>query len=68
MPNVTFHALRHTDASQLIDQGVDVVTISTRLGHANPTITLQVYAHLFRNDDSKAAQAINAALTEQGGA
>ena len=45
MPEVTFHALRHTHASQLIDQGVDIVTISRRLGHATPDITLRVYAH-----------------------
>jgi integrase len=62
MPEVTFHALRHTHASQLIDAGVDIVTISKRLGHAKPDITLRVYAHLFRNDDSKAATAINAAF------
>jgi integrase len=62
MPEVTFHALRHTHASQLIDAGVDIVTISKRLGHAKPDITLRVYSHLFSNDDSKAAVAINAAL------
>jgi integrase len=62
MPDVTFHALRHTHASQLIDAGVDIVTISKRLGHAKPDITLRIYAHLFRKDDSKAAAAINAAL------
>jgi integrase len=62
LSRVPLHALRHTHASQLIDAGVDVVTISKRLGHASPTITLQIYAHLFRKDDSKAAAAINAAL------
>jgi integrase len=62
MSDVTFHALRHTHASQLIDAGVDIVTISKRLGHAKPDITLRIYAHLFRNDDSKAAAAINAAF------
>jgi integrase len=62
MPEITFHALRHTHASQLIDAGVDIVTISKRLGHAKPDITLRIYAHLFRNDDSKAAAAINAAF------
>jgi integrase len=61
MPEVTFHALRHTHASQLIDAGVDIVTISKRLGHAKPDITLRTYAHLFRKDDGKAA-AINAAF------
>jgi integrase len=60
---VSFHELRHTHASQLIDHGVDVVTISKRLGHSSAAITLSVYAHLFQKDDSKAAAAINAALT-----
>jgi integrase len=62
MPEVSFHALRHTHASQLIDAGVDIVTISKRLGHAKPDITLRVYAHLFNRDDGKAAAAINAAM------
>jgi integrase len=60
MPSITFHALRHTHASQLIDAGVDPVTISKRLGHAKPDITLRIYAHLFKKDDSKAAAAMNA--------
>ena len=60
MAEVTFHALRHTHASQLIDASVDIVTISKRLGHSKPDITLRIYAHLFRKDDSKAADAINA--------
>jgi integrase len=66
MPEVTFQALRHTHASQLIDAGIDIVTISKRLGHAKPDITLRVYSHLFRKDDSKASDAINAALAGLG--
>jgi integrase len=62
LPDISFHSLRHTHASQLIDAGVDIVTISKRLGHAKPDVTLRVYAHLFRNDDSKAAAAIDAAF------
>ena len=42
MGDITLHALRHTHASQLIDAGIDVVTISKRLGHANPSITLRI--------------------------
>ena len=53
---VPLHALRHTHASQLIHAGVDVVTVSKRLGHASPAITLKIYAHLFSKDDGKAAQ------------
>jgi integrase len=53
---VTLHSLRHTHASSLIAAGVDVLTISRRLGHASPTITLGVYGHLFANTDDRAAQ------------
>jgi integrase len=62
LPAVSLHALRHTHASQLIDLGMDVVTISRRLGHGSPTITLNVYAHRFRNKDEQAAQVIEAAF------
>jgi integrase len=62
LSDVTFHALRHTHASMLIDVGLDVVKISKRLGHASPTVTLGVYAHLFDRRDDKSAAAINAAV------
>jgi integrase len=62
MPEITFHSLRHSHASMLISEGVDIVTISKRLGHAKPDITLRVYAHMFTSDDSKAAMAVNTAL------
>jgi integrase len=53
MPEITFHGLRHTHASQLIDAGLDIVTISKRLGHASPDVTLLVCAHLFRRDETR---------------
>jgi integrase len=62
VPQVTFHALRHSHASALIASGVDVVTVSRRLGHSNPTITLGVYSHLFSETDTKAAAAIEKLL------
>jgi integrase len=62
MPEVTFQGLRHTHASQLIASNIDIVTISKRLGHAKPSVTLAIYAHMFHTDDSKAAAAINAAF------
>jgi Phage integrase family len=49
---VSFHALRHTHASALIAAGLDVVVISRRLGHGSPHVTLRVYGHLFKRDDS----------------
>jgi integrase len=50
--------------SQFIANGVDIVTISKRLGHAKPSVTLAIYGHMFHTDDRKAAAAINAALGE----
>jgi integrase len=40
----TFHSLRHTHASLWIKEGGDVITLSKRLGHANPQITMSAYA------------------------
>ena len=61
---VTFHALRHSHASALIAAGLDVVTVSRRLGHASPALTLSTYSHLFKNSDHQAAEAIDAALAQ----
>jgi integrase len=55
LPAVSLHALRHTHASQLIASGMDVLTISRRLGHGAPSITLDVYSHLFKPTDRGAA-------------
>lgn len=62
LPRVTFHALRHSHASALIAAGLDVVSVSRRLGHGSPTVTLNVYAHLFRQTDTAAAEAIENAM------
>jgi integrase len=62
LPRVMFHALRHSHASALIAAGVDIVTVSKRLGHGSPAITLGVYAHLFNRTDALAAQAIERAI------
>jgi len=59
---VTLHSLRHTHASTLLANGVDVLTVSRRLGHATPTITLSVYAHLIHGSDEKAAAVAGAAF------
>jgi integrase len=60
------HGLRHTHVSQLIAAGLDVLTISRRIGHASPAITLNVYGHLFSNTDAKAAEIIEAAFGKVG--
>lgn len=62
LPKVSLHALRHTHASQLIASGMDVLTISRRLGHGSPSITLDVYSHLFKPTDRGAAAVFDKAF------
>ncbi len=69
LPKVSLHAWRHTHVSQLIASGMDVLTISRRIGHASPAVTLNVYGHLFASTDDRAAAVFDAAfagvLTDQ---
>jgi len=62
LPTIRLHALRHSHASALIAAGLDVIAVSRRLGHGSPTITLNVYGHLFASKDAAAAKAIDAAM------
>lgn len=50
------HQLRHFTATQLIGAGVDVRTVSGRLGHADPAITLRVYSHVLEAQDRAASE------------
>lgn len=45
MPDINYHALRHTFATRCIENGFDVKTLSEILGHANVNITLNRYVH-----------------------
>ena len=62
----TLHGLRHTHVSQLIASGLDVLTISRRIGHASPSITLNVYSHMFSNTDARAAEIMEATFAKVG--
>jgi integrase len=44
LPQSSFHSLRHSHASLWIKDGGDVITLSKRLGHASPQITMTTYA------------------------
>jgi integrase len=54
--------MRYAVDGQVISSGVDVLTVSRRLGHGTPVVTLTTYAHLFEKTDQSAAKAIEAAL------
>jgi integrase len=53
--HLRLHDLRHTAASLLVAGGANVVEVANRLGHANPTITLNTYTHLFKDHDDALA-------------
>ena len=55
LPYITFHGLRHTSATLLISQHVDVRTVSNRLGHAQTSTTMNIYAHSLKQSDENAA-------------
>ena len=65
LPIIPFHGLRHTAATLLIAAGVDVRTISARLGHALTSTTLNIYIHALKENDHKAATAISELLEKQ---
>ena len=57
----SFHGLRHTHATWLLANGVDIKTVSERLGHADEATTLRTYAHRMPGRDAMAAAAFEAA-------
>jgi integrase len=65
LPYITFHQLRHTNASLLIGQDVDVATVSKRLGHADKSVTLRTYAHAIKEHDREAADALGNLLKKK---
>jgi integrase len=55
------HDLRHAYASMLIEGGESVVVVARRLGHANPSMTLDVYSHLFADSEERTRSVVDAA-------
>ena len=55
LPHINPHAFRHTMASMLYFNGVDSVSISKRLGHAQVSTTADIYAHVMEEADQKNA-------------
>ncbi len=56
---VNFHALRHTFATRLIENKVDIKTISELLGHASTNITISIYVHSEYNTKRKAVKSLD---------
>ena len=60
--DLNVHSLRHTNASLLISQGVDVRTVASLLGHAQASTTLDIYAHAFDKNKRKAQEKLGKAI------
>lgn len=54
LPHFSPHSLRHTCASLLIKNGVDIATTAKLMGHSTPTTTLNIYTHAFASEQAKA--------------
>lgn len=62
LPLIPLHGLRHTAATLLISQGVDIRTVSGRLGHSNTSTTLNIYAHALKELDKTASDKLESLL------
>ena len=60
VPDVRFHSLRHTHATQLLANGVPVMEVSKRLGHAQPSTTLNKYGHVLKGYERKIPSKVQA--------
>lgn len=59
LPAIRLHDLRHSHATWLINNGVNIVAVSKRLGHADINTTLKTYTHLLKDTDDKMMLIIN---------
>lgn len=62
LPDLSFHALRHTAATLLLLQGVHPKVVQERLGHSNISMTLDTYSHLIPSMGRAAADQLDALL------
>jgi len=56
VPKIRFHDLRHTAASLMLNNGIPVIVVSRILGHSKPSITLDIYGHLYNEMQEEAAR------------
>ena len=62
LPPIHPHKFRHTQASLLISEGVDILTVSKRLGHAKVSTTLDIYSHALAKSDEKASETLDSLI------
>lgn len=65
LPDIPLHGLRHTSATLLISQNIDVKTVSNRLGHSQASTTIDIYTHALKQLDKKAAETLDELLVKE---
>lgn len=63
---VSFHTFRNTYASLLFGEGVDIKTVQTWLGHADPAFTLRTYVHLMDRGVREAPAGLSVGIVAPG--
>ena len=64
LPHIRFHDLRHTFATPALQNGVDVKTVSSMLGHYDAGFTLRTYTHATRQKQDEAAQTMGSFMAQ----
>ena len=59
LPHIRIHDFRHTHASLLINEGINIHEIARRLGHSNIDMTLNTYGHLYPREEERALNVLN---------
>lgn len=65
LPDISIHGLRHTAATLMISQNIDVRTVAGRLGHSETSTTLNIYAHSLKEMDEKAGNILESILIQK---
>lgn len=58
LPKIRFHDLRHTHATLLLENGINIKAVSARLGHATSAITMDIYSHVTPKMEDGVAEAL----------
>lgn len=59
LPHIRIHDFRHTHATLLINEGINIQEIARRLGHSDVQMTWSVYAHLYPREEERALSVLN---------
>jgi integrase len=59
LPHIRIHDFRHSHASLLANEGINIQEIARRLGHSNIEMTWNTYSHLYPREEERAVQILN---------